>query len=136
MCGWTNQEEGDDFDWKLARGSDNFFTGPARDFYSFSREYPLGGFIHIDAGFPRRPGDRALLLSPAFEPTGTCVSPESGLQFARSAGIRAHASLSRRISQTAAAAAIVRQSVHASQGSRCQSIARWSCVFRRNWSGR
>lgn len=70
MCGWTNQEEGDDFDWTLARGSDNFFTGPARDFYSFSKEYPLGGFIYIDAGFPRRPGDRALLLSPTFEGTG------------------------------------------------------------------
>ena len=69
MCGWTNQEEGDDFDWTLARGSDNFFTGPARDFYSFSKEYPMGGFIYIDAGYPRRPGDRAFLISPQFEPT-------------------------------------------------------------------
>lgn len=70
MCGWINQEEGDDFDWILARGSDNFFTGPARDYYSFSREYPMGGYVFIDAGFPRRPGDRAYLSSPSFEPTG------------------------------------------------------------------
>ncbi|KAI1289740.1 MAM and LDL-receptor class A domain-containing protein 1 [Halotydeus destructor] len=69
-CGWTNQEEGDDFDWTLARGSDNFFTGPARDYWSFSKEYPLGGFIYIDASYPRRPGDRSLLVSPKFEATG------------------------------------------------------------------
>ena len=74
MCGWTNQEEGDDFDWILARGSDNFFTGPARDFYSFSKEYPLGGFIYIDASYPRRPGDRAMLVSPSFEPTGKRIN--------------------------------------------------------------
>lgn len=74
MCGWINQEEGDDFDWTLARGSDNFFTGPARDYYSFSREYPMGGYVYIDAGFPRRPGDRAYLSSPSFEPTGNTSS--------------------------------------------------------------
>lgn len=71
MCGWTNQEEGDDFDWQLARGTDNIFTGPSRDYYSFSREYPLGGYTYIDSSYPRRPGDKALLLSPSFEPTGT-----------------------------------------------------------------
>lgn len=70
MCGWTNQEEGDDFDWNLGRGSDNFFTGPARDFYSFSKEYPLGGFVYIDADYPRRPGDKAILISPLIQPTG------------------------------------------------------------------
>lgn len=74
MCGWINQEEGDDFDWTLARGSDNFFTGPARDYYSFSREYPMGGYVYIDAGFPRRPGDRAYLSSPSFEPTGIILT--------------------------------------------------------------
>ena len=70
MCGWTNEPETDDFDWKLGRGSDNFFTGPARDFYSFSKEYPLGGFLYINAAYPRRPGDKAVLISPAFSPTG------------------------------------------------------------------
>lgn len=77
MCGWTNQEEGDDFEWILARGSDNFFTGPARDYYSFSKEYPLGGFLYIDAAYPRRPGDRALLVSPTFEATGTSCRANS-----------------------------------------------------------
>lgn len=70
MCGWTNDQENDDFDWKLGRGSDSFFTGPARDFYSFSREYPLGGFLFIDASYPRRPGDKAMLISPIMQATG------------------------------------------------------------------
>ena len=70
MCGWINEAENDDFDWKQSRGSDNFFTGPVRDFYSFSREYPLGGFLYIDASYPRRPGDKAMLISPIFPPTG------------------------------------------------------------------
>ncbi|RWS04929.1 MAM domain-containing protein 4-like protein, partial [Dinothrombium tinctorium] len=70
FCGWTNEEEKDDFDWKEARGSNNFFTGPVRDYYSFSKEYPLGGYIFIDASYPRRPGDKALLISPQFEATG------------------------------------------------------------------
>ncbi|XP_015794188.1 MAM and LDL-receptor class A domain-containing protein 1-like, partial [Tetranychus urticae] len=69
MCGWTNEPEADDFDWKLGRGSDNFFTGPARDYYSFSKEYPLGGFLYISAAYPRRPGDKAVLISPSFPAT-------------------------------------------------------------------
>ncbi|RWS28649.1 MAM and LDL-receptor class A domain-containing protein 1-like protein, partial [Leptotrombidium deliense] len=69
LCGWTNEEEKDDFDWKESRGSNNFFTGPVRDYYSFSKEYPLGGYIYIDASYPRRPGDKALLISPQFEST-------------------------------------------------------------------
>ena len=31
---------------------------------------PSRGYIYIDSGFPRRPGDRARLLSPDMEPTG------------------------------------------------------------------
>lgn len=75
LCGWTNVPEGDDFDWSQGRGSDNFYTGPSRDFHSFSREFPLGGYLYIDASYPRRPGDRALLRSPQFPaPTvGKCI---------------------------------------------------------------
>lgn len=61
LCGWTNLAEEDDFDWSQGRGSDSLYTGPSRDYYSFSKELPLGGYLYIDASYPRRPGDKALL---------------------------------------------------------------------------
>lgn len=73
LCAWNNQDENDDFDWKLGRGSQNIFTGPARDYSSFDNNEISGGFVYIDAGYPRRPGDKALLLSPVMNPTSDNV---------------------------------------------------------------
>ena len=67
LCGWTNLAEEDDFDWSQGRGSDSLYTGPSRDYYSFSKEIPLGGFLFIDASYPRRPGDKALLRQVTFQ---------------------------------------------------------------------
>ena len=71
LCGWNNAENGveDDFDWSFGRGSDNLFTGPARDFTSSSNNEITGSFLYIDSGYPRRPGDRAVLISPLMQPT-------------------------------------------------------------------
>lgn len=69
LCGWTNQEEGDDFDWRLGRGSQNIFTGPARDYSSFANNEISGGYVFINSAYPRRPGDVAVLLSPVMNPT-------------------------------------------------------------------
>ncbi|CAG2170061.1 unnamed protein product [Oppiella nova] len=69
LCSWTNQEENDEFDWTLGRGSQNIFTGPSRDFTSFGQNEQSGGFVYIESSFPRRPGDRAMLVSPLMNPT-------------------------------------------------------------------
>lgn len=71
LCGWTNADNGqeDDFDWSFGRGSDNLFTGPARDFTSSSNNELTGSYLFTDSGYPRRPGDRAILISPVFQPT-------------------------------------------------------------------
>lgn len=71
LCGWTNAESGqeDDFDWSFGRGSDNLFTGPARDYVSSTNNELTGSYLHTDSGYPRRPGDRAILVSPMFQPT-------------------------------------------------------------------
>ncbi|KAJ6225385.1 hypothetical protein RDWZM_003930 [Blomia tropicalis] len=73
FCQWTNQDENDDFDWKLGRGSQNIFTGPARDYSSFDNNEISGGYVYIDANYPRRPGDLALLLSPTLNPTSDSI---------------------------------------------------------------
>lgn len=71
LCGWTNAENGqeDDFDWTFGRGSDNLFTGPARDYTSSTNNELTGGYLQTESGYPRRPGDRATLVSPMFQPT-------------------------------------------------------------------
>uniref|UniRef100_A0A6G1SID0 Apical endosomal glycoprotein n=1 Tax=Aceria tosichella TaxID=561515 RepID=A0A6G1SID0_9ACAR len=71
LCGWTNAENGqeDNFDWSFGRGSDNLFTGPARDFTSSGNNEMTGSYLFTDSGYPRRPGDRAVLVSPMFQPT-------------------------------------------------------------------
>ncbi|PRD25664.1 UNVERIFIED_CONTAM: MAM and LDL-receptor class A domain-containing protein 1 [Trichonephila clavipes] len=69
FCGWTNDVE-DDFDWELGRSSKSFLTGPSRDYSSYNRDEQTGGYSFIDASFPRRPGDKARLLSPNFLATG------------------------------------------------------------------
>lgn len=47
-----------------SRGSGNPTTGPAMD--SSSDRSTAGGYAYIDSSFPRRPGDRARLVSPNF----------------------------------------------------------------------
>ncbi|XP_023218145.1 MAM and LDL-receptor class A domain-containing protein 1-like isoform X2 [Centruroides sculpturatus] len=68
-CGWINADD-DDFNWELGRSSHSFLTGPSRDFNNFGKGDQTGGFVFIDASFPRRPGDKARLTSPAFQATG------------------------------------------------------------------
>jgi hypothetical protein len=54
----------------FSEGSQNVFTGPSRDFTSFGQNEQLGGFVYIDASYPRRPGDRASFISPLLTATG------------------------------------------------------------------
>ncbi|XP_049780981.1 MAM and LDL-receptor class A domain-containing protein 1-like [Schistocerca cancellata] len=69
FCGWTNDEE-DDFDWTLGRGSHNPATGPASDRTSFVHGGLEGGYTFIDSSYPRRPGDVARLTSMELQETG------------------------------------------------------------------
>ncbi|XP_075219109.1 MAM and LDL-receptor class A domain-containing protein 1-like isoform X2 [Lycorma delicatula] len=69
FCGWTN-DENDDFDWSLGRGSRNPSTGPATDRSSFIYGGMEGGYAFIDSSYPRRPGDVAKLSSMEFDQTG------------------------------------------------------------------
>ncbi|XP_034192105.2 MAM and LDL-receptor class A domain-containing protein 1 isoform X1 [Osmia lignaria lignaria] len=63
FCDWSNDAE-DDFDWTISRGSGNPTTGPAMD--SSTDRSTAGGYAYIDSSFPRRPGDRARLISASF----------------------------------------------------------------------
>ncbi|XP_076240452.1 MAM and LDL-receptor class A domain-containing protein 1 [Calliopsis andreniformis] len=63
FCDWNNDAE-DDFDWTISRGSGNPTTGPAMD--SSTDRATAGGYAYIDSSFPRKPGDRAKLVSPNF----------------------------------------------------------------------
>ncbi|KAJ1526311.1 hypothetical protein ONE63_009461 [Megalurothrips usitatus] len=69
LCGWTNDED-DEFDWTLGRGSRNPSTGPATDRSSFAYGGLQGGYAYIDSSFPRRPGDMARLSSAELDQTG------------------------------------------------------------------
>ncbi|KAG7168141.1 MAM and LDL-receptor class A domain-containing protein 1-like 2 [Homarus americanus] len=73
-CGWT-QDANDDFDWTQSRGSLNPSTGPPRDRSSFANDGKMGGYAFINSGYPRRPGDRARLMSQEFQGT----NPDSPL---------------------------------------------------------
>ncbi|XP_064479533.1 MAM and LDL-receptor class A domain-containing protein 1-like [Ornithodoros turicata] len=70
FCGWTNADTGDDFNWEQGRGSMSFLTGPSRDYSSFGKDEMSGGYIFIDSSYPRRPMDRARLISPTLKATG------------------------------------------------------------------
>lgn len=72
FCGWIN-DEGDDFEWSLGRGSRNPSTGPATDRSSFIYGGMEGGYAFIDSSYPRRPGDIARLSSMEFEATDSPV---------------------------------------------------------------
>ncbi|XP_060847650.1 MAM and LDL-receptor class A domain-containing protein 1-like isoform X1 [Rhopalosiphum padi] len=69
FCGWINDED-DDFNWSLGRGSKNPSTGPATDRSSFIYGGMEGGYAFIDSSYPRRPGDMARMSSMEFDPTG------------------------------------------------------------------
>ncbi|XP_042145259.1 MAM and LDL-receptor class A domain-containing protein 1 [Ixodes scapularis] len=69
-CGWQNADTDDDFNWEQGRGSQSFLTGPSRDYSSFGKDEMTGGYIFIDSSFPRRPMDRARLISPTLKATG------------------------------------------------------------------
>ncbi|CAL7933465.1 unnamed protein product [Xylocopa violacea] len=71
FCDWTNDAE-DDFDWTISRGSGNPTTGPAMD--SSTDRSTAGGYAYIDSSFPRRPGDRARLISTNF-PASSADTP-------------------------------------------------------------
>ncbi|XP_028968615.1 MAM and LDL-receptor class A domain-containing protein 1 [Galendromus occidentalis] len=70
FCGWTNADTGDDFNWDQGRGSQSFLTGPQRDYSSFGKDERTGGYIYIDSAYPRRPQDKAQLISPTLKATG------------------------------------------------------------------
>ncbi|XP_022647154.1 MAM and LDL-receptor class A domain-containing protein 1-like isoform X1 [Varroa destructor] len=70
FCGWTNADTGDDFNWDQGRGSQSFLTGPQRDYSSFGKDEKTGGYIYIDSQYPRRPQDKAQLISPTLKATG------------------------------------------------------------------
>jgi len=71
LCSFENtgDENEDDFDWKVGRGHDNPNTGPIRDHSSFVSNRVTGSFAYIDASPPRRPLDRAQLISSEFPAT-------------------------------------------------------------------
>ncbi|XP_076343697.1 MAM and LDL-receptor class A domain-containing protein 1-like [Tachypleus tridentatus] len=70
FCDWSNLRGQDDFDWELGRGSKSFLTGPAQDYSSFKTNRQPGGYAYIDSSFPRRPGDKARLISVVIGATG------------------------------------------------------------------
>ena len=59
-CAWENVDS-DNFDWSVSRGSRKSFTGPTRDQASTQFPGSAGGFAFIDSGYPRHPGDTAIL---------------------------------------------------------------------------
>ncbi|XP_025084894.1 MAM and LDL-receptor class A domain-containing protein 2-like isoform X1 [Pomacea canaliculata] len=72
---WYNDHSGsDNFDWTRTHGSTSTTgTGPSRD---HSRGTSRGYFVYIESSLPRKPGDKAWLVSSnAFSPTSgsTCV---------------------------------------------------------------
>jgi len=72
VCGYT-QDVSDDFDW--TRGSANttsYLTGPPAD-HTYGTAF--GHYMHIEASYPRKPGDRAWMESPEYPATigGKCV---------------------------------------------------------------
>ena len=62
-----DNDDGNDND--QGRGSNNPNTGPQRDHASFATNRVTGAFAFIEAGHPRRPGDKALLMSEEFPAT-------------------------------------------------------------------
>ncbi|XP_048779949.2 zonadhesin-like [Ostrea edulis] len=65
FCGWI-QDHADDFDWTLHSGQTTTGrTGPFAD-HTLGPHYTTGHYIYIEASTPRKPGDKARLLSPWY----------------------------------------------------------------------
>ena len=66
FCSFTNPTTAtdDDFDWSLGRSSIKRGTGPSRDQFS-SNDFFIesGGYAYIESGYPRKPFDKARLVS-------------------------------------------------------------------------
>ncbi|PSN56667.1 hypothetical protein C0J52_10795, partial [Blattella germanica] len=71
FCDWENEEDEDDFEWSLSRGSRNPVTGPTSD--SSPDKIGGGGYAYIESSFPRRPGDMARLISPQFKESSKAI---------------------------------------------------------------
>ena len=74
LCGFTN-DASSNFDWSVGRGSANPNTGPQRDHSSFTTNRVTGAFAYIEAGYPRRPGDKAQLVSEEVPATDSGDGP-------------------------------------------------------------
>ena len=68
FCKFANDPSAN-FAWEVGRGSENPNTGPQRDHSSFATNRVTGAFAYINAGHPRRPGDKAQLMSEEFPAT-------------------------------------------------------------------
>jgi len=80
LCKFSNDQSGN-FEWLVGRGSNDPNTGPQRDHSSFTTNRVTGAFAYIDAGHPRKQGDRALLISEEFTPTDQTSSGPLCLRF-------------------------------------------------------
>jgi len=80
LCNFANDQSGN-FKWEVGRGSNNPNTGPQRDHSSFTTNRVTGAFAYIEAGHPRRPGDKALLMSEEFPATDQSVAGPLCLRF-------------------------------------------------------
>lgn len=69
LCDWA-QDDDDELDWELVQGqTSSSGTGPKRD---HTLGLPSGSFIHLEASYPAREGDRARVASPVLNSTGSC----------------------------------------------------------------
>ncbi|XP_067933315.1 MAM and LDL-receptor class A domain-containing protein 1-like [Watersipora subatra] len=70
ICDGWHQEEDDVFDWKLTRKStDSQGTGPSADHTHRSEK---GQYLYIEASYPRKEGDNALLSSFVVDGSSRC----------------------------------------------------------------
>ena len=69
LCNWF-QDDDEELDWEYAQGETaSYNTGPKRD---HTLGLPSGHFIHLEASYPSKEGDRARVLSPILNSTGSC----------------------------------------------------------------
>jgi len=84
LCNFINDKSSTgeaNFEWIVGRGSNDPNTGPQRDHSSFSTNRVTGAYAFIDASYPRRPGDKAKLLSEEFPATDKSDSGPLCLRF-------------------------------------------------------
>ncbi|XP_033751986.1 MAM and LDL-receptor class A domain-containing protein 1-like [Pecten maximus] len=74
ICSWT-QDKSDNFDWTRANDhTASYGTGPSRD---HTRGTAAGYYMYIESSRPRKPGDKARLLSQAFKGVVTSTTGQS-----------------------------------------------------------